>query len=89
MHIVHVNGRTIHRNAISGTNFPIIACMNAVSPRTIPSSNAYGHEVELHVGGEIVGRFVYDDKNQLPCGARVWCELYDQVEVKVINNGTD
>jgi hypothetical protein len=87
MHIIHVNGRTIHRNAISGTDFPIIACMTSDEPRAMPTGNVYGHTVDLHVGGELVGRFVYDADNPLPCGARVWCELYDSVEVKVTNNG--
>lgn len=31
-------------------------------------------EVELVVGGEVVGRFVYRPHDPLPCGARLWLE---------------
>lgn len=88
MHVVSVNGRTIHHNALHGTNFPILACVTVANDaHEKPTHNEYGHEIKLFHLGEEIGRFVYDDGNRLPCGARCWCELEDSVRVEVIKHG--
>ena len=46
--------------------------------------NRYGHEAIISVGGREVGRFVYRPDAPLSCGAHVWFETQEQVDVEQI-----
>jgi len=53
----------IRSNKKNGTNDPVITVKTY-------KSNTYGHEVEILGKSKVV----YNPKNPLPCGARVWIE---------------
>ena len=60
---IHINMHVIRSNKKNGTNDPVITVKTY-------KSNTYGHEVEILGKSKVV----YNPKNPLPCGARVWIE---------------
>jgi hypothetical protein len=68
--IVHVNQHVIKKNAKTGANEPVLTVKTY-------KDNRYAHEVR--VKGE--SRIVYSADKPLSCGARVWIETEDEVEI--------
>lgn len=77
--IIHVNQHIIRRNLKTGEREPVITCKNY-------KENRYGHEVIVYdTLGNVVVKVVYSPDKPLSCGARVWVETENKVEV--INHG--
>lgn len=70
--IVHVNRHHIAMNARDGANRPVYTIKHRGKTR-------YAREVEI-MGPS---RLVYDQENQLSCGARAWVET--MAEVKLVD----
>jgi hypothetical protein len=75
--IIHVNQHVIKSNRKNNTNQPVLTSKNY-------RNNVYCHEIELEVGGKIIGKFKYSKDKPLSCGAHVWFEC-DSEEVKLLH----
>lgn len=74
--IIHVNQHNIRHNSKTGDNKPVITCKTY-------KSNDYAHEVDiLDKDGEVCARVVYSPDKPLSCGAKVWIETYNEIEIK-------
>ncbi len=69
-HIIHINQHVIRKNHKTGEREPVITVKNY-------KENRYAHSVRIN--GPCVIR--YEPDNPLSCGARVWIETEDGVEV--------
>lgn len=79
--IIHVNQLVIRRNMKTGEREPVITCKNY-------KENRYGHEAIIYdTLGNVAAKIVYDPDKPLSCGARVWIESENKVEV--INHGNE
>lgn len=73
--IIHVNQHNIKANK-DGANRPVITCKTY-------KSNEYAHEVIIcGQDGIEAARVVYSPDKPLSCGAKVWIETQNKVEVK-------
>ena len=73
--IIHVNQHKIRSNTKNNTNEPVLAIKNY-------KSNTYAHEVALpDKEGNEVAKVIYSPHKPLPCGARVWIETLNEVNV--------
>jgi hypothetical protein len=73
--IIHVNQHQIKSNAKNKTQDPVLTCKTY-------KSNDYAHEaLILDDNGNEVARVVYRPDNPLSCGAKVWIETNNRVEV--------
>lgn len=71
---IHVNQHNIKANAKDGGYRPVITVKAY-------DENLYGHEVVIRDdNGKPVAKIVYPEK-PLACGARVWIETNNEVEV--------
>ena len=68
---IHVNMHHIRHNKKHGTNKPVITVKTS-------KSNQYGHEVIIHG----MAKVIYSPDKPLSCGAKVWIETQDKVEVR-------
>lgn len=68
--IVHVNQHAIRRNIKADKREPVLTVKTY-------KSNTYAHEVALHGPSKVV----YSPDKPLSCGARVWIETEDKVEI--------
>jgi len=68
--IVHVNQHNVRSNATKGTDLPVLTVKTY-------KSNRYAYEVNIKGPSKLV----YSPDNPLSCGARVWLETQDEVEV--------
>jgi hypothetical protein len=77
--LIHVNQHKIRSNikADEADREPIFTLKQG-------RSNIYAHGVTLIHGGAVVGTLVYKPDNPLSCGARVWLEVGDDVDVQII-----
>ena len=76
--IIHVNQHAIKRNAkvTDGVYEPVLSAKTYLD-------NRYGQRIDvLDSQGNIAGTFVYSPNKPLPCGAKVWFETHNQVNVK-------
>jgi len=81
--IIHVNMHKIRRNLKTGGREPVITCKNY-------KENRYGHEALIYDSlGNVAAKVVYSPDNPLPCGARVWIETKNKVEVIDHGHETD
>jgi hypothetical protein len=73
--IIHVNQHVIKANRKSGAENPVLTCKTY-------KENRYGSIVIIKDkdGGE-VGKFIYNPTKPLSCGAHVWFETNNEVEV--------
>jgi hypothetical protein len=69
-HIIHINQHVIRKNQKTGEREPVITVKNY-------KENRYAHSVRIN--GPCIVR--YEPDNPLSCGARVWIETEDGVEV--------
>jgi hypothetical protein len=72
---IHINQHVIKRNQKTGEREPVITC------KTYKENN-YGHEVIIKDElGKEVARVIYSPDKPLSCGARVWIETKNDIEV--------
>lgn len=75
--IIHVNQQVIQKNRKEGSTNPVLTVKTYLD-------NRYASEVEiLDKNGEVVGKFVYSPESPLSCGARVWFETENEVNILV------
>ena len=72
--IIHVNQHQIRHNHKHGTRDPVLTVKTY-------KSNDYASEVAIMKDGEVVAKVVYSPDKPLSCGARVWIETENEVEV--------
>lgn len=73
--VIHVNQHVIKANRKSGANDPVLTVKTY-------KSNDYAHEAVLFDSqGNEVARVVYRPDKPLSCGAHVWIETQNRVEV--------
>jgi hypothetical protein len=73
--IIHINQHVIKRNRKTGDCEPVITCKTY-------KDNRYGHEVIIKdKDGDEVARVKYSPNKPLSCGAHVWLETKEDVEV--------
>lgn len=68
--IVHVNQHAIRKNIKADKREPVLTVKTY-------KSNTYAYEVALHGPSKVV----YSPDKPLSCGARVWIETEDEVEI--------
>jgi len=69
--IIHVNQHVIKANRKSGRTDPVLTVKTY-------KSTVYTHDVTVYGKTKVV----YSPNKPLPCGAHVWIETYDKVEIK-------
>jgi hypothetical protein len=72
--IIHVNQHVIKKNAKEGTDDPVLTVKTY-------KDNRYAHQVLIKKDGEVIAKVVYSADKPLSCGARVWIETEDEVEI--------
>ena len=73
--IIHINQHVIKSNTKTGEREPVITCKTY-------KENKYGHQVIIKDDyGKEVARIIYSPDKPLSCGARVWIETNNEVEV--------
>ena len=72
---IHVNQHIIKRNAKTGDREPVITCKTY-------KENKYANEVVIKDAlGNEVARVIYSPDKPLSCGAKVWIETENDIEV--------
>lgn len=73
--IIHVNQHVIKSNSKTGNREPVLTCKTY-------KDNKYASEVEiLDKNGEVVARVIYKPDNPLSCGAKVWIETNNEINI--------
>lgn len=73
--IIHVNQHVIKSNSKKGENEPVLTCKTY-------KENKYASEVEiLDKDGEVVAKVIYRPDNPLSCGAKVWIETNNDINI--------
>lgn len=73
--IIHINQHNIKRNN-KGENLNVITCKNY-------KSNTYTNEVIIYgQDGKEAAKIIYSPDKPLSCGAKVWIETFNKIEVK-------
>tara|TARA_B110000503_G_C7157829_1_gene418131 strand:- start:1667 stop:1906 length:240 start_codon:yes stop_codon:yes gene_type:complete len=67
--IIHINQHIIKSNHKTGSNAPVITCKTY-------KDNIYGYEADF-----VNGKVIYNQEKPLSCGARVWVETLEPVQV--------
>ena len=74
---IHINQHVIKRNQKTGEREPVITCKTY-------KDNQYGHTLIIKDdNGKEVAKVIYSPDKPLSCGARVWIETENDVEVIV------
>lgn len=72
---IHVNQHKIRSNSKSGKREPVLTCKTY-------KKNVYAHEVIIYgQDGKEAARVVYSPNNPLNCGAKVWIETENKVDI--------
>lgn len=73
--VIHVNQHVIKANMRAGADDPVLTVKTY-------KGNDYAHEAVIRLpDGTEVGRFIYRPEDPLSCGAKVWFETTQEVEV--------
>jgi hypothetical protein len=73
--IIHVNQHKIKSNKKNGITEPVLTC------KTYKSNN-YAHEAIIYgKDGEEAAKVIYSPDKPLSCGATVWIEAYENVDL--------
>jgi len=76
-HIIHVNQHVIRANRKHGQSNPVITVKTY-------KDNSYGHEAIIRdEDGNEIAKVVYRPDNPLSCGAQVWIETQNPVDIIV------
>ena len=67
---IHVNQHVIKRNRKTGGNEPVLTVKDY-------KSNTYAHRVTIHGPSQVI----YQPDKPLSCGAHVWIETENNVEI--------
>ena len=67
---IHVNQHVIRTNFKTGANFPVLTIKKG-------KTNTYAHRVKILGDSEVV----YSPNKPLSCGAKVWIETTNDVEI--------
>jgi hypothetical protein len=74
-HIIHVNQHVIRANKKHGQSNPVITVKTY-------KDNTYGHEAIIRdEDGNEIAKVVYRPDNPLSCGAQVWIETHNPVDI--------
>jgi hypothetical protein len=74
--IIHINQHKIRSNNKKENREPVITCKTY-------KSNDYANEVDvLDKNGNVVCTVVYRPDNPLSCGAKVWIETYNEINIR-------
>jgi hypothetical protein len=74
--IIHINQHNIKKNSKLGSGLPVITCKTY-------KDNIYANEVViLDKNGEVAAKVIYSPDKPLSCGARVWIETYNKIEIQ-------
>jgi hypothetical protein len=77
--IIHVNQHNIKANA-KGADLPVITCKTY-------KDNQYANTVIIYdKNGEEAARVIYSPTKPLSCGAKVWIETYNKIEIDANSN---
>jgi hypothetical protein len=72
--IIHVNQHNVRSNK-DGMNRPVLTCKTY-------KSNDYAHELIIYgEDGKEAARLVYSPDKPLSCGAKVWIETHNEIEI--------
>lgn len=75
--IIHVNQHKVKSNSKSGKREPVLTCKTY-------KTNDYAHEAIIYgQDGKEAARVIYRPDKPLSCGARVWIETDNKVEVQL------
>jgi hypothetical protein len=72
--IIHVNQHNIKAN-LKGSNKPVITC------KTYKSNNYANNVNILDDNGKVVATIKYSPNNPLSCGAKVWIETKNKIQI--------
>lgn len=73
--IIHVNQHAIKSNSKNNVNNPVLTCKTY-------KDNRYAHEAILYDdNNKEIARVVYRPDKPLSCGAKVWIETKNKVEI--------
>jgi hypothetical protein len=73
--IIHVNQHVIKKNSKTGERKPVITCKTY-------KENTYGSSVIIKdSSGNEVARVIYSPDKPLSCGAKVWIETNNEIEI--------
>jgi|DEB0MinimDraft_6_1074348.scaffolds.fasta_scaffold00793_26 hypothetical protein len=73
--IIHVNQHIIKSNSKNDERHPVLTCKHR-------KENNYAHEaIILDKDGNECARVIYRPDNPLSCGAKVWIETYNEVNL--------
>ena len=67
---IHVNQHVIRSNLMTGANFPVLTIKKG-------KTHTYAHRVKILGDSEVV----YSPDKPLSCGAKVWIETTNEVEI--------
>lgn len=76
--VIHVNQHNIKHNR----NYPTLKRRPVLTCKTY-KSNTKGMRATIKHDGKVVGVFRYEPDAPLPCGAHVWFETQEEVDVRV------
>jgi hypothetical protein len=79
--IIHVNQHTIRSNVKHGKQDPVITVKTY-------KDNRYAHEAVIKdpASGTVIATVRYSPNKPLSCGARVWIETHNPVDIIVHHN---
>ncbi len=73
--IIHVNQHVVKSNSKKNEREPVLTCKTY-------KENKYASEVEiLDKNGEVVAKVIYSPDKPLNCGAKVWIETDNQINI--------
>ena len=73
--IIHVNQHVVKSNSKKNEREPVLTCKTY-------KENKYASEVEiLDKNGEVVAKVIYSPDKPLSCGAKVWIETDNQINI--------
>lgn len=73
--IIHVNQHVVKSNSKKNEREPVLTCKTY-------KENKYASEVEiLDKNGEVVAKVIYSPDKPLSCGAKVWIETDNEINI--------
>jgi len=73
--IIHINQHIIRKNSKTGERNPVITCKTY-------KDNTYANSVIIKdSSGNDVARVIYSPDKPLSCGAKVWIETENEIEI--------